>query len=764
MHNTFSPSPRDIDSPVRTFQRRTAWPRQIVTLMSCLLLFGGCAEVKPQKQTVKAVISIRVEDPVVRRITAITDRFDLEASGKFKGGSFTVNDKKLTFAPDTTFTLKLTLPIEDPKVISTKYATGELTTSQPISVNGIPAPEHLVLKKGTVTADVDIVRTIGIFIFNVLENQDVNAEGGGDWKSAFEHLTIVKSSLVLRPDSTMELGKQHIHIGKDSTLTFKNLAVDSNFNYAGQCVVDVNFADKNTYEGTKVDIDFNGGSMFLVFDAKRQNHVVSLSAPGKQKPIRLVDCVYKFGKEKKSSARAEVVLLNEKKFVWQKTEGTDKPAIHFAADMLLQKTVLHILNTKLNLLANFPSTVPANLTIDRNEDGIMETNFNTPNLVPAASADITMHRQHEDVNVKLSDAMVGPIAISKFGDLQLSLANGIAKLKQIKWGNDSHGFTLDTSGGSTLSITKGMSMDLVKDQDGVTCVLPMTLKLGQAKLSSNSMKLGLTNLNGNMVLTIDKGVDLDGKIKFSVANSNLFGSNKTDVSVNGLSVGSKNGSTNAQLKDCCIVIPVAALKEQIEEHLPDDKVYPINKTMLAERKWRYKNAIVESITLHNPKLDKIEMTSPGVAKFTASGDADAKGTVEKGGLLSIVKVPSKWEKRPWSASAHLEGSGIVNYKIVANNSLSKSELDYDVTMDLPLPDDIDLDWSQVNDGLLEKAERNAVVKSIQKLKPLHLEFLNKEVKLFPNGQKNFAALKLKNLKSKPVASGLQLEFNADAIF
>jgi hypothetical protein len=267
-----------------------------------------------------------------------------------------------------------------------------------------------------------------------------------------------------------------------------------------------------------------------------------------------------------------------------------------------------------------------------------------------------------------------------------------------------------------------------------------------------------------MILTIDKGVDLDGKINFSVANSNIFGSNKTDVSVNGLSVESKNGRSSAQLKSCCIVIPVAALKEQIEEHLPDDKVYPINKTMLAERKWRYKNAVVESITLHNPRLDKIEMTSAGVAKFTASGDADAKGTIEKGGLLSIVKGPSKWEQRPWTASAHMVGSGIVNYKIVANNSLSNSELDYSVSMDLPLPDDIDLDWSQVNDGLLEKAERNAVVKSIQKLKPLHLEFLNKKVKLFPNGRKNFNALKLKDLKSKPVAAGLELDFNANAVF
>ncbi len=770
MHNTSiraftsSHAARGIDSADRTFHQQTAWIRQLVTLMSCLLLYGGCAEVKPQKQTVKADISIKVEDPVVRRITTITDRFDLEASGKFKGGSFMVNDKKLTFAPDTTFTLKLTLPIDDPKVISTKYATGELTTSQPISVNGIPAPESLILKKGTVTADVDIVRTIGIFIFNVLESQDVNASGGGDWKSAFDQLKIAKSSLVLRPDSTMELGKQHIHIGKDSTLTFKNLVVDSQFDYTGQCVVDINFADQNSYKGTKVDIDFNGGSMFLVFDAKRQNHVVTLSAPGKQKPIRLTDCVYKFGKEKKSNARAEVVLLNEKKFVWQKTEGTDKPAIHFASDMMLQKTILHIMNTKLDLLAKFPTSVPANLAIDRNEDGVMETTFNTPNLVPAASADITMHRQHEDVNVKLSDALVGPIAITKFGDLQLSLANGNAKLNQISWGNDNHGFTLDTSGGSTLSITKGMSMDLVKDQEGVTCTLPITLKLGQAKLSSSSMKLGLTNLNGNMVLTIDKGLDLDGKINFSVANSNLFGLNKTDVSVNGLSVDSKNGSTNAQLKSCCIVIPVAALKEQIEEHLPDDKVFPINKTMLTERKWRYKNAVVESITLHNPQLDKIEMTSAGVAKFTASGDADAKGTVEKGGLLSIVKGPSKWEKRPWSAAAHLVGSGIVNYKIAANDSLSKSVLDYSVSMDLPLPDDIDLDWSQVNDGLLEKTERNAVVKSIQKLKPLHLEFLDKEVKLFPNGHKNFNSLKLKNLKSHPVAAGLQLDFNADATF
>ncbi len=738
--------------------------RQLLTLFMCLILVGGCADITPQKQTVKADIRIKVEDPVVRRITEVTDRFDLQASGKFKGGSFMVHDKTLKFEPDTTFTLKLTLPIDDPKVISTKYATGELVTSQPISVNGIPAPEKLILKKGTVTGDVDIVRTIGIFIFNVLEYQNVSDEGGSDWKKAFAQLTINKSSLVMRPNSTMELGKQHIHIGKDSTLTFKDLIVDSDFNYAGQCIVDVNFADQNTYRGTKIDLDFNGGSMQINFNAKRQNGVVTLTAPDKQKPIRLTDCIYRFGREKKSNAHAEVVLLNEKRFVWQKTEGTDKPAIHFSADMMLQKTILHILNTKLNLLANFPASVPAKLDIDRKEDGLMETNFNTLNLVPAANADITMHRQNEDVSVKLSDALVGPISIAKFGDLQLSLANGNAKLRQISWGTDAHGFTLNTSSGSTLSITKGMSMDLVKDQDGITCTLPMTLKLGQAKLLSSAMKLGLANLMGNMVLKIDKGVDLDGKINFTVANSNLFGSNKTDVAVNGLSVDSKNGNSRAQLRNCSIVIPMAALKEQIEEHLPDDKVFPINKTMLAERKWRYRNGFVESITLHNPQLDKIEMTSPGVAKFTASGDADAKGTIEKGGILSVIKGPAKWEKRPWSASAHLVGTGVVNYKILANDSLSNSELDYSASLDLPLPDDIDLDWSQVNDGLLEKAERNAVVKSIQKLKPLHLDFKDKEVKLFPNGRKNFDALKLKNLKSHPVSSGLQLDFNADATF
>ncbi|HEY9734288.1 MAG TPA: hypothetical protein V6C89_20420 [Drouetiella sp.] len=746
------------------FPLQTSLVAFLAVLLSCLPLLSSCTQVKPQRQTVKADIRIKVEDPVVQRITAITDRFDLEASGKFKGGSFMVRDKTLKFAPDTTFTLKLTLPIEDPKVISTKGATGELVTSQPISINGIPAPEKLILKKGTVTGDVDIVRTIGIFIFNVLENQNVSDEGGGDWKRAFQQLTINRSSLVLRPDSSMDLGKQHIHIGKDSQLEFKNLVVDSDFNYTGQCIVDVNFANQNTYRGTKIDIDFNGGSMLINFDAKRKNGIVTLSAPGNQKPIKLTDCIYRFGKEKGSNARANTVLLNEKRFVWQKTEGTDKPAIHFSADMMLQKTVLHILNTKLNLLANFPTSVPAKLDIDRKEDGLMETNFNTPNLVPAANADITMHRQNEDVNVKLADALVGPISIAKFGDLQLSLANGNAKLREISWGTDEHGFKLSTAGGSTLSITKGMSMDLVKDQEGLTCTLPITLKLGQAQLTSNTMKLGLANLNGNMVMNIDKGVDLDGKINFSVANSNLFGSNKTDVSVNGLSVDSKNGNSSAQLRNCSIVVPMAALQDQIEEHLPDDKVFPINKTMLAERKWRYRNAIVESMTLHNPRLDKIEMTSPGVAKFTASGDADAKGTIEKGGILSVIKGPAKWEKRPWSASAHLIGTGVVNYKILANDALSKSELDYSASIDLPLPDDIDLDWSQVNDGLLEKAERNAVVKSIQKLKPLHLDFKDKQVKLFPNGQKNFNALKLKNLKSHPVASGLQLDFNASANF
>ncbi len=741
--------------------------RQLLVLMSCALLCSGaCTEVKPiQKQTVKADINVKVDDPVVRKITEITDRLDLEASGKFKGGTFLVRDKTLRFEPDTTFKLILTLPITDPSVISTKYATGELITSKPISVNGIPAPEKLVLSKGKVTADVDLVRTIGIFLLNVLENQDVNSDEGGDWKKAFEQLVITKSALELRPDSTMELGKQHVHIGKNSTLTFKNLAVDSNFNYQGQCVVDINFANQCTYHGTKVDIDFNGGSMLVVLDAKRLNRVVTLSSPGKQKLIRLTDCIYRFGKEKKSSAHADVVLLDEKQFSWQKTEGTDKPAIHFASDMTLQKTKLHILNTKLDLLADFPSSVPANLEINRKEDGLMETNFGTPKLVPAATADITLHRVNTEINVKLADALVGPIAITKFGDLQLSLANGTAKLQELSWGTGERGFKLVTKGGSTLSITKGMSMDLVKDQEGVSCTLPMTLKLGTATLNGATMKLKLSNLKGNMVLNVDKGVNVDGKIDFSIAESNLFGSNKTDVLVNGLNVESgNNGQSIVHLKNCCVVVPTIALKEQIDDHLPDDKVYPINKTMLAERKWRYRNAVVESITLHDPRLDKIAMTSPGQASFTASGDADANGTIEKGGLLSIIKGPSKWEQRPWTASARLTGTGVVKYRIMPHDSLAASELEYDVTMDLPLPDDIDLDWSKVNDGMLENAERNAVVKSIQKLKPLHLEFLNKDIKLFPNGSKNLRALKLKNLKTKPVTNGLQLDFTADATF
>jgi hypothetical protein len=739
--------------------------RHLVTILSCALLTGaGCADIKPQRQTVKADISVKVDDPVVRRITAITDRFDLEASGQFKGGTFMVQDKTLKFTPNTTFKLRLTLPISDPNVISTKYATGELTTSQPISVNGIPAPEQIVLEKGKVTADVDLIRTIGIFIFNVLEDQNVTSGAGQDWKKAFDKLTITKSSLVLRANSTMVLGKQTVHIGKNSTLTFKNLAVDSDFNYQGQCIVDINFANQCTYHGDKVDIDFNGGSMYINFDARRLNGVVALSAPGKQKSIRLTDCIYRFGKSKNSFAHADVVLLDEKKFVWQKTEGTDRPAIHFASDMLLQKTTLHIINTKIDLLADFPSSVPANLAIDRQEDGIMQTTFHTPKLVPAATADIILHRKNEDVQVKLADALVGPIEISKFGDLQLSLANGTSKLKSLSWGNDEHGFKLDTSGGSTLSITKGMAMDLVKGQEGVTCTLPMTLKLGTAMLTGSTMKLKLSDLNGDMVLKVDNGVNLDGKIHFSVAESNLFGTNKADVLVNGLSIDSGKGGSSAHLKSCSVTIPTEALKEQIDDHLPDDKVYPINKTMLAERKWRYRNAVVDTITLHNVRLDKIEMTSPGQATFTASGDADAKGSVEKGGILAIVKGPAKWEKRPWSASARLEGTGVISYKIKANDTLSKSELNYDVKMDLPLPDDIDLDWSLVNDGMLEKAERNAVVKSIQKLKPLHLEFLNKTVKLFPNGAKNLKALKLKNLKTKPVATGLQLDFNADTVF
>ena len=165
--------------------------------------------------------------------------------------------------------------------------------------------------------------------------------------------------------------------------------------------------------------------------------------------------------------------------------------------------------------------------------------------------------------------------------------------------------------------------------------------------------------------------------------------------------------------------------------------------------------------MSNPKIDNLTQLPSNACSFKAGADVLVDGTIEKGGLLSIIKKTNKWVTCPWSATAHINGEGNVSYKFVPNGGLSDSALAYDLQMKLLLPDDMDLDWSKVNDGPLSGAEKSVIIGTVKKLKPIPINYTG-SLKLFAKGNSHLQALKIKDFKTKSNDGNVQIDFQASS--
>jgi hypothetical protein len=714
--------------------------------------------------TIPASLSLEVKDPFFKRFTEAAESFDVVASGEFKPGIVAVHGVPLKIEKATKFKLSLNLPISDPNHINTANATGQLWTSAPMSLAGAPLPTTIKLSNGTASGECDVMHTIGVFIFNLLQNQIVDSSGGGGVHDVLQSMLVEKAVIALRPKAAVDFGKLHLNIGAQSTVQFNNLAIDPNSNYEGECLADLNLLPGCGFDGEKIDFFFEGGRAQFPVHCLRANSVLNLDLKALKglKPITLNACVFKFGKNKQYFVKADKVDFNFKKFDWVKKENSQQPEIHMETAMLMNHTNLTMKDKKLDIVADFLHTVPADLIINRDEK-IHEHLFSTSGTNIADTFNIAIRRGGSNILIDLANASIGPVNLNKTGELDISLTEGVAALKQIEWSNNKRSFKLITSGASTLAITKGSSMELTRDQGTTSFTLPITIKAGTATLAGRTHKLQLDQLNGSAVVAVDKDVQIDGNLDLSVAHSRLLADHGADIKVRGINLSSKDGQAQLLMKQCAIIIPNKALLAEFNTQLPKKKVFEIHKTVVQDRKWRYRDAVVETATVSAPKIEELTELPANGCSFKACGDVLVDGTIEKSGLLAIIKKTNKWDTKPWSATAHVFGEGSVKYKFVPNASLSDSALNYDLQMDLLMPDDMNLDWSQVNDGFLSKTESSTIVKSVSKLKPVPINYTG-NFKLFSKGNAHLQALKIKDFKTKANKDNIEIDFAASSDF
>ncbi|MFA6556804.1 MAG: hypothetical protein WCT03_10320, partial [Candidatus Obscuribacterales bacterium] len=273
---------------------------------------------------------------------------------------------------------------------------------------------------------------------------------------------------------------------------------------------------------------------------------------------------------------------------------------------------------------------------------------------------------------------------------------------------------------------------------------------------------------------VDHEVQISSKLDFSIPDSKLFGNQQADVKVRGLDLLSSKGTSVLSLRNCSVVVPEQAIIDAVLKHIPNRFEFALNKKLSENKKWRYKNATATSVVVDNFKVTQISAAPPNLFNFEAEADAKLDGTIEKTALIGggssasaetaeeEAKDARKWETKPWTLSGHVEGAGKVKYQFKPSGKGLKSQLAYDLNLEVPLSGDIDLDWSRVAGGILKFAERRAIVGRLRKV-TVPIKY-HGDIELFAKNDSLSRSFNIVKLAVKPVSSDMQIDFSAQANF
>lgn len=210
-----------------------------VVALSMVVPLSSCSLFNPVKkeQTIAANFDIPVKDPTIRRFTEVTSRCHIKANGKFKTGTYLLNNIPVTVKDGTAFSLDLTVPVNNPDVISTEEAQGSLHTTRQMSVANLPVPLDISLQDGELKGQFNLGRALAVFFFNLIQ---LDVPSGGI-SGMVESLKIDEIKLDMRPDSYMTFGKKKLHLGEHSSILLQDAFVKPDLTFKGTSVFDFHF-------------------------------------------------------------------------------------------------------------------------------------------------------------------------------------------------------------------------------------------------------------------------------------------------------------------------------------------------------------------------------------------------------------------------------------------------------------------------------------------------------------------------------------------
>jgi len=746
-------------SPISS--NRKAWLVLCVVVMQACAFLSACTK---QKTTVQVGNNFawHVQDPILGRFTKACSRIDLKASGSFKNGSANFRGLQINTDDGTDFTIAINVPITKPDQIDFGTASGVLTMTKRIKLGGVPIPKKIMLEPGIASAQVDLVGGLGDFFLNIATARPSGDTDSGALGNIVKEIKIHSLTIDLAEGKALDLGKLHIVVGPKSTVALTDLTLNQQLDYQGKADAVLTFKPGCEYIGKHASFKFNGGQARLHFRANKVGTLYSFTAEPNSSAAHLTDCRYLFGKYKQCEAKSQHGVLHIEKFICEDVKDRQYPNFMSTSSMLLDNSDLLIRNAKQTfaLSSNFSKPIPAMLELD-GENGQLSTKWWTDKTNEADNVTIDMTPTSSTTELVLGKTIVGPVQLSKEGDLDFSFNKGISALQKLKWSNEKKSFEMTCRNDSTISIPPNMSMSVLKDQVNTVTHLPLDLDVDKAIVtSSKGMETELNDLKGKVILTVDNGTKLIGNLTMVLASCDLLGCHKVDLQADGLSITSDKNGGQVGVNVCKLNVTNAAMSGIINEQIPTEESFDVNKPLLEKQKWRYRNAVLTHVDMKNLKVSQLVAKGSGLETFKVSGDVKIDGTIEKGGLMSIIKKQKRdWDVKPWSATGKVEGDGVLKYKAECKTPLTASKVDYELSIDLQPAKNVDLDWSQVDEGLLSKTEDAIITKFISSYDPKAM-VKNATFKVFKNSSKKLDCISVSGVKTEPTKDGLCVSFSS----
>lgn len=771
---------QDFRTYKRRSQRRTALKCRSLSLVLSLFVLHltcagltGCASCT--RTTIPADVTIHITDPTFQRLSAVTSKIDVKASGTLREGRYSFRNVPLVVPADTSFTLTLSLPVQNDTTIAVGAATGQLTLSRSISIASVPAPQSVEIKSGQATIDVDFGRTLAAFLIDLFQKKESQLKGA-KVQDILNTLQVDQASFRLRPDTALNLKTFKATIGENSTIAFANLKCDEHFNYNGDCAMTINLKslamlsqEDATTDEKRLQLTASATKLAMNFGLRRQADALTLtwkegSSSSTKSVVSLADFLCGARNGTIFGARCDLQINS-----CLLTKRIDEEPVDIEMTGILELTegALISKSPQRRIRATLPGLTTVNVAVNRNQNQ-SSWQVSSKQGIRATDLEWQIHTKDATVLLNLISADTSAFTLSSGKGLSVSLKQGNLVPSKLIWQSQGRSITANLRN-AAMVLPKDVHFD-INGSDVQTQDLKLSLKAPRIELRSGAQRMELRNLQGDVNLkTANDQINLTSKLSMMLKNSADTALPNVPLQIETVQLTATKSAIKASLENCKLSIATTSLAQVIRNSLPERKSFAVNKPVLQNRRWRYRNLNLSNVTLTHPSLSTLEFNENNLIDVEGGADVSASGTVERFqlGLNPSDEGQRGWKEHPWSAKGHVDGSGQVTFRIIPAGSLSETKLGYNLNLKMKVPEDLTVDWSKVAGDIPAKAEQ-AVLGAVVK----HAALFSAEegipiissgtMPLFKNGDARLKKLKVSTFKTNVNNGILTILFSAQA--